>query len=521
MRALPLAAVVLGLAWLASRTHQVGHDWGDDFALYIRQALGIVEGNPAEITADNRFSLAASSWDTFSPDVYPWGWPLLMAPVVVFTDVDYGALKVLVMAFWCAALVFWHMIVRERAGQVTAWALMILLGVSWPFVVWTNSVVSDIPYLGCAFGVLWWCDRCRRRQAWATGPLTSLVALGLLLALCFNIRREGLALVAAVGALNLVQLLGDKRSRTLEPARWDRMLLVLGTFLAASAAFQILLPSVVSPSYPGTGLANIPLRLEWYRDIVAQQFGLMAASDDRPTLLGSTPLALGVMTAVLVLAAVGLVARLVLSPRTDLPLAVFAGAHAFVVGIAPFQEGRYLFPIVPVVLYFAAVAPASVVALARQSRTQPQTDRAPWWPVAAATALVAVLAVSSFVKTWDWGNRATALRDSGQVQWGPEHPDAVEMFSAVGAVTRPDDVVAFFRSRAMTMATERSALQSGDIETIVANADWYAMERGSTYSQPLVSEDEAILLGLERVWSNGSFVLYRVPPEAKERLAAS
>ncbi len=47
------------------------------------------------------------------------------------------------------------------------------------------------------------------------------------------------------------------------------------------------------------------------------------------------------------------------------------------------------------------------------------------------------------------------------------------------------------------------------------------MERGAAVQPALISEDEAILLGLERVWSNARFILYRVPPEARERLASS
>ncbi len=323
------------------------------------------------------------------------GLAVLMARSWCSPDVDFGALKVLVLAFWCAALVFWHLIVRDRCRSSDG------VGADDPArrvlavrrVENTSSATS--PTLGCAFGVLWWTDRCRRRQAWTTGPLTSLVVLGLLARslLQHPARRPGARRCRR--CTEPVQLLGDKRSRTLEPARWDRMLLVLGTFLTAMRGVPDHPASVVSPSYPGTGLANIPDRLAWYRDIVAQQLGLMTAADGPSDAARVHTAGTGrVMTVVLVGSHRPGVASGA-EPPTDLPLAVFAGAHAFVVGIAPFQEGRYLFPIVPVILYFSAVALPSVVTLARRTGSSP-AHRTPRWPVVGATALVAVLVVASF-----------------------------------------------------------------------------------------------------------------------------
>ncbi len=517
---------VVGFAWLALRTHQVGHDWGDDFALYIRQAQGLLEGRPGQIVSDNRFALDNSSWSTFSPESYPWGWSILLVPVVWIAGVDYATLKLLGVALWCAALVFWHLVVRDRAGAPTAWVLMLALGFSWPYVVWTNSVVSDIPYLAFAFGTLWWLDHCRRRGVWISGSVWPLVVLGLLLSFTFNVRREGLSLVAATAVVAALHLVSAWRASSPSPSDdptgrgtgtglpWRRAITPLATFVIASAVFQLVLPSVVAPRYPGSGLSNIPDRLAWYRDIAAQQLGLFGPYDDTPTILGSPALALIVLGGIVALGLLGMVVRSVQQPLTDLPLAVFALAHAFVVGIAPFQEGRYLFPIVPVLVYFAVMAPRAVLTLSVRDREPSVGQRR--GTVVPVLVLVGLLGAAGLVETWRWGTTATALRDAGAVQNGPTDPFALEMFVAVEGITEDTDVVAFFRSRAMTMVTDRRAIQSSNIETIIRNADWYAMERGSTYSQPLISPDEAIARRLDRVWSNNGWILYRVTDDAKD-----
>jgi hypothetical protein len=208
--------------------------------------------------------------------------------------------------------------------------------------------------------------------------------------------------------------------------------------------------------------------------------------------------------------------RSVQRPLTDLPLAVFALAHAFVIGIAPFQEGRYLFPVIPVLVYFAVMAPGAVLTVSSRGRAPGTTRRRV--ATVPVLVLVALLGVSGLVETWRWGTTATVLREGGAVQNGPTDPFALEMFVAVDGITEPEDVVAFFRARAMTMVTDRRAIQSSNIETIIRHADWYAMERGSTYSQPLISPDEAIARRLDRVWSNNGWILYRVTGDAKELL---
>lgn len=505
------ALVIVSMGWLTLRTRQLGHDWGDDFALYIRQAQSLVDGFPHQVEVDNRFGLAASGWSTFSPPIYPWGWPMMMAPVVAVMGVDYEALKVLVVALWCTALTAWFMIVRQRSTSAGAWAVLLALGFSWPYLTWTNSVVSDIPYLAVAFTTLWWMDRCRAARAWHDGAVWRLVVMGLALSLAFNIRRDGVALVAALAALVGVQIVIEWRTNGSRgcSARWRRWALPFAVFAIASSVFQILLPSAVAPRYPGTGLSNVDDRLAWYRDILAQQLGLLSPDSDVIMLFGSHALGMAVLTVVVGLAIVGVVVRCATHPESDLPLAVFGLAHTAMVLVVSFQEGRYIFPIVPVLMYFSLQSVPTIVARARRPgrRTSPTTRI-----LAPTTAvLFGALALSSLDDSLWWAERATATRERGEIMNGPARPETVEMTEAVTTITHPDDVVAFFRSRAMTMLTDRRSLQAGSIEPILAGADWYVMERGSTYSQPLLSLDEAESLGLVMVWSNERWIMFDVP----------
>ena len=102
--------------------HRNGHTQGDDFALYLRQARSLFDGDVAQVVADNRFTVINSA-GAFSPIAYPWGWPLLLSPFVHLWGLDYDRLKLLEVACFCVWLVLVHGIVRRRAGRLLALAV--------------------------------------------------------------------------------------------------------------------------------------------------------------------------------------------------------------------------------------------------------------------------------------------------------------------------------------------------------------------------------------------------------------
>ncbi len=63
--------IVIPVGVIAMINHFSGVDWGDDFALYVRQAKALVTGTVDDVVGDNRFAVDHSGWHTFSPYSYP------------------------------------------------------------------------------------------------------------------------------------------------------------------------------------------------------------------------------------------------------------------------------------------------------------------------------------------------------------------------------------------------------------------------------------------------------------------
>ncbi len=91
-----LALLVAIAAYVAIHLHRRGHTTGDDFALYLRQAQSLFEGNVAQVISDNRLLWQHSVGVT--PQMYPWGFAVLLSPFVRLFGLDYGRLKLVEVA---------------------------------------------------------------------------------------------------------------------------------------------------------------------------------------------------------------------------------------------------------------------------------------------------------------------------------------------------------------------------------------------------------------------------------------
>ena len=512
----PMLLIVFSVFLFCLINQHSGHDWGDDFALYLRQAKGIVDGNVGDVLADNRFTVDNSSWSTFSPYSYPWGFPLLLAPFYAVRGLDYGLFKVLEAAFFAGFLFVFSRILRRRLNEVATATIVVLIGVSVPYVSWTDTVLSEFPYLFVLALSLWWMDRCRERGHLDGAALRPLIVLGFLVGYTYTVRREGLALLVALAAVHLTSL--GPRVWAARPTfaamrhsvRWSRVATPYLVAAAWVAGLQIVLPTVLYQSFPNSGLSQVKPNVIWYRDILAEQLGLKDVGYPPLTLLGSGGLARLALGLFVAFSIIGLVVRMIRATALDASLAGYLVGVCAIFAVTPFHEGRYLFSITPLMAYFALQGVAGIV-----ERLAPRGDRGRGRSTGARVGValgVAFVSIFALANVHDLWRRTELRRDLGDyVIWGPEDPNAVQMFEAVRATTDPDDVIGFFRARAMNLYSDRRSLQVTSLAHVLERTDAYVMAKNSTYSQILLSDADASAAGLQKVWENPYFVIYDVP----------
>jgi hypothetical protein len=479
--------VIAASAVAAVLLHRNGHDLGDDFALYLRQARSVFGGDVDDVVADNRYAVLNSD-RAFSPVAYPWGWPLVLAPFVRWWGLDFDRLKLLEVAAFAAWMVLVHGIVRRRAGRAPAIAVVAVVASAPALLAHTDELLSEFPHAVVVAAFVCWLDRIRGRHPWTSARLGELIALGALGALAFNVRRESLVLTGVILAAQLVDVVPAVRAR--QRLAWPKLATPYLAFAATAAAAQLVLPSTLFPDNNG-GAQFILARFGDYPGALTQHLGV-----------GRHP-AVGV--AVLIAAVAGAVIGCVRRPALDVPLAALALLSALAVSTHPRMIERYYLQILPWVVYFGVVAvlAAGRAIAARQNRRL---------VTVAFLAPLIVLCVAHAVALKDDIAEARAFDRNGGIQIGAAHPGFAPLFDAVRGVAARDDVVAFLRARTMTLMTGRRSLQTRSLDDVLRAADWFAQLKRTTYSQPSPTVDEARAAGLTPVWEDRNWILWRVGP---------
>ena len=479
--------VVAAAAVLAILLHRNGHARGDDFALYLRQARSLFDGNIAEVVADNRFAVINST-GAFSPYAYPWGLPLILSPFVHLWDLDYNRLKLVEVAAFCIWLVLVHGIVRRRLGRVLGLAVTAVMATAPALLSHTGQLLSEFPHAAAVAVVIWWLDRMRTRGLLINAATRDLVVLGVLVTVAYNFRREAVVLIGAIGRG------AARRDRRSPPAR------ALRQHPVAQRRRPVRVVRGIGGCFPAAPPVDaVPGQRRQPRVHRRSARWVPAGAD--PAHRDRLHPAIGVL--ILALAVIGAVIGIRRRPGLDGPLAAIAGLSAIAVSTHFRMVGRYYFQITPWVLYFASVAVAAAVALLWGARDRRLIS------VFAAVPLLYLVGVHAAVLPGDIGDARDFNRTSQQ-PFGPTNPRVTPVFDAVERLTRPDDIIAFFRARTMTLYTDRRAFQTTLVDRIRDRADYFAQQRGSDFYQPRLTEAQGRDLGFEIVWSDDHWILWKV-----------
>ena len=469
-----------------------GHDWGDDFSLYINQARALVKGEVQEVYRQNQFTVDNSAWQSFSPYTYGWGFPLLLAPLYALFGLSFTAFKLLEVVLYLGFLTGFYVLIRDRIDRLGAVLIIAALALDNLYTAWTNTVLTEFPFL--CFSVLGLlaiesthrADRLARRPP-GVGLLAALFGTGALIGFTTNIRNEGVVLLGALAARQLVVLYEHRRDWA---GTWIARLatLALPWLGAAAVGFGIraLLPTDAGRALTlsgGLGGHNFETNDGFYRQTMAE---LLAIKDK----VHGTVL-LGLIVFLLVLALGGML----LAGRRDLPLSVFTVGLATIYLVLPYREGRYLLGVVPFLLYFAAQGLRGA-------------DIRSWPLQARHVFLLALVALHGL----GMANASDYWRTYPRAIEGPSSAASREMFTAVNTFTGPDDTIVFFRPRALNLFTDRDAITAGSsLPVMLERGDWYAMAKASEYAQCALTDEEAAATGhITKVWENEAWVLWQV-----------
>lgn len=465
-----LAAIVTAMALFHLLTLREGHDWGGDFAQYIRHAGNLVEGVPyAEIGY-----VPNPSVSEIGPRTFPTVFPILLTPLYALQGLDLTMMKVQQVIFLVALLAILAGAFSSRLPPAGRVALVLLVGFCPFFFEMKERIMSDLPFLVFAYTSLWIAGSAHRDSVFAESRRG--LAAGGLAYLAAGTRSVGLVILPCLVVADLV------RARRITP----RTIAAVIAFLPLMVLQAMLIHS--GGEYTGSFRPSIPDAIENARVYL---WSLSMLWDGG----GGRLLRLALLAVTGALAALGFLSRFRRDPGVweFFPLAYLALLMAW-----PLRSGRLLAPIVPLCFLFML-----------------EGLRAPSLRLGArARATLAWLVGAGVLVTWG-GWYASA--DLGPFREGVARPETIEMFTFVRNDTPPESVFVFRKPRVLSLYTGRRATIFHD-PTKGPDLESFLREAGVTYliagpGDPafwktfLADRRE----GLDLVFANRDFEVFRIP----------
>ncbi|WP_133511796.1 ArnT family glycosyltransferase [Candidatus Thiosymbion oneisti] len=466
------------------------HNWGGDFSGYIMQAKSIVEQDISGYIASS------------NSVIYPWGFPILLAPFYKVFGLDILWLKMVgVICYVLFLLVIYHGFTKyhSRAGILGVTAVFALNPHMLTFL---NQILSDIPFL--LFSTL--CVFLVGRVIVQRRPIISFpidyMLIGIILGIAFLIRNNGALLIILVALTQLVSAASGNHNRELDFSLAKRLVrigdalkttpvsLVIGlipytTFFCLLGLVALWHPQLLFGGALHLGVLDraldntlpnlIVLNAAYYAAIPVKFFGsfLLYAM--------SVPFVL-----------IGITRRY----KSDYHILLYVALVVFFHLIWPGRQGlRYLFPLLP---FYVSFMVTGIEVSHRSAAIFGKRIKPSYLVVAVMMTLLFFTEEIGYRIYENVTNGRTVLwgpfRPDRTWLWGPFSPQAREMFHFIRDNTDTEDIIVFFKPRVMRLMTDRMSIahrrgkdiNMGDYLVVLKNPEaiYY---RGNLYGDVLKS----------------------------------
>lgn len=460
-----------------------GHNWGDDFALYINQAKHLLQGNVKSLVEKNTFSIGHSTLKNFSPTLAPWGYPLLIAPVIQAFGLDVEALKTMNIVFFILFLGCFYWLVEQRMPRAISILLFVCIGTNYRLIDHTNVVGTEISFLLFSTATL----AAMRYYQLLAYKLWKGLLMGGMLYFSFMIRTEGALLFAGFLAWQVGLLCNKERSIEFSPR--EKITWLLLPYLTSFSLYFIVskvLPNGYVSHFDNSSLVSIEKMVNsiiYYKGKVSNMIYHR---------LGIIPFFI-----LLALLFVGISDQLKKDPHIVTYFLLLIG----ILIVWPFNEYRYIFASYPFLVYFIA---HGILYLERRIYKQEHQV------TILLLGLLICLNISVLIPK-------LVLRSQNEyVANGPQSAASREMFAFINERTNIDDTIIFFRPRAMTLYTGRKSAMIFDSYYNLISVGSYYVHNKDPYTicqfrqiDPLFN-DRALRRHFTMVFENSGYMIFKI-----------
>ena len=473
----PLVIIILASLAIGVSTLTRGHEWGDDFASYIMQAQSMLNGNMDEFIERNTFTIFESSFQ-IGPVAYPWGYPLILIPSTLLKGVHPLTLKLPGLLLFAGFLICLYLLTEKRLTWTERLTLVSLCAFNPILTKHLDYILSDIPFLFLIFLSLLLIEKLNPDKT-----VHDHILVGTAIFLSFFVRTTGIILLGSFLAYQAYLFYSQRNNR--------KSIAIHSSVVVSVFTILWFISSLIFPNGQGAYFRQLMgFTLEkFFTENIPGYFYLFAE------FLGIQPGTawINVYYALIVFFLVGAWIR----RNTDLHVLLFFLFYFTAMVIWPEWQGiRFIFPIMPIFIYFAFQGiNAAVRALPEKYHSLSNGIVLMLWLLFAGIFL------------FNSGSRAYAnLQDDRKIN-GPFDSFSGDVFNYIRAETAPDSVIVFFKPRAMRLFTDRDSIMILECENLLLG-DYVVLHKTWEYSQILPRDIQKCNLPLKNVFENQRFIVY-------------
>jgi len=444
-----------------------GHEWGDDFALYLSQANAILKGNTVELAKYNTWSMNHSD-GTIGPYLYPPGYPLFLTLYLKFFPFSWVGIKIFQWVFYLlGGVAFYYLISSFKVKLPNNWILYVLaIVLIHPKIIeFSNRLMSDLWFLVTVYLFFYFL------YAKEFSKISKLFLVGISLILASLTRVNGFLLIGSWWIFLLV----DQETRKNK----FRDFLISVPFVLIVLYFKKL-----DNQYEANHidlLSSISISSIWANfNMYFQQIGQYTIWH-----LGFVKIS-GYVCAFILLFYFGFALKSNERLKLFAPVLVWIGINFVIIILWPLAQGtRYLLPIIPFVIWIAVVGFNDWIENKKLNR----------WISLLFICLLALQSVASMTFYRFFYNANKVI---GSTQ--------TDIYDKVKLMIDDKEIIAFDKPRWLYLATNKKCIRKqSDSAFFASPAKYWLITNRNIYSGRLKKLSDP---RLDSIYGNADFTLY-------------
>ncbi|MGA8180225.1 MAG: phospholipid carrier-dependent glycosyltransferase, partial [Desulfobacterales bacterium] len=229
-----LFAIILSVFLINTISFREGHNWGGDFPQYIAQAKSLNDGTMDKLLENSTFRYEKSDSVLLSPKLYPWGFPILLAPIYHVFGFNIFAMKFFVNLFFLFSIATVYLILKGKINNIQNILIIAIIACNPYFFNFKEHILSDIPFLFFSLFSIFLIQQFIIQKKFLLNESFCYLLIGIFMFISYSIRVNGIILLPC---LFLVQVLEYKYAIKGN----SRKYLTVLKYLIPYAAFSVLL----------------------------------------------------------------------------------------------------------------------------------------------------------------------------------------------------------------------------------------------------------------------------------------